>query len=79
VFTPGDTIQHRNGDLYKVVFGPDIVRLEADRAPAYAYTAVNGDGTLWVRAASKMDDGRFTLVKHDDGAQMRLPGLDERT
>ena len=63
-FQPQDVLLHvKTQRRYQVLFGPDVCRLEADGAPAYAYrlhaATHAADPTIWVRVASEMEDGRF--------------------
>lgn len=49
------THQHKKGGYYRLItYGT----LESDRSPVAIYD--DAVGTVWVRAASEFDDGRFT-------------------
>lgn len=51
------THRHKKGGLYRLIcYGT----LEADRSPVAIYD--DAIGSVWVRAASEFDDGRFTPV-----------------
>jgi hypothetical protein len=58
LFAPGDTVRHRNGSEYVVLFRADY---EPAMTDCYVYRGE--DGHTWVRPALVMEDGRFTLVK----------------
>jgi hypothetical protein len=63
-FIAGDVLVHQKTNRkYRVLISADVCRLEANGAPAYAYQLDDaialGDQTIWVRAASEMEDGRF--------------------
>ena len=64
-FQTGDVLlHHKTGRRYEVLMGPDVCRIEADRAPAYAYRLAGAgatDPTVWVRPAAEMEDGRFSV------------------
>lgn len=67
LFKVMDTIQHSKGMIYTVVLTPDMgCRLEASNEPAYAYS--DNKGTIWVRVATEMEDGRFKALprNHDE-------------
>lgn len=59
-FPLGSQVQHTKGGVYRVVATPDTCVIEQTGEPAYAY--IGGDGRIWVRAQSVMEDGRFTLL-----------------
>lgn len=56
-------IHVESGGIYSIVFTPDMCRLEATGAPAYAYIGTNN--LIWVREAKEMEDGRFKPVSED--------------
>jgi hypothetical protein len=63
-FKPGDVLLHKKTNRkYRILLSADTCRLEADGAPAYAYSLEDaefvGDLTVWVRRADEMEDGRF--------------------
>lgn len=59
-FAFDDIVVHRKGGRYRITGLPDRYRLESTGEPAYAYVAADGrDLTIWVRAQSEMEDGRF--------------------
>lgn len=62
IFAQGDIVHHvRTGNEYVITMVPPQLRLESTNETAYAYKG--SDDTIWIRAQSQMEDGRFVLVK----------------
>lgn len=64
-FKKGDIVRHiRTGNIYRIVMTPnDRVRIELDGSPAYAYVIHPFfDDMLWIRPATEMEDGRFSIA-----------------
>ena len=63
-FKSGDSVRHKNGGIYVILSTPvPHHRLEQANQPFYTY-ALKGEEspTVWYRAQSAMEDGRFSLV-----------------
>jgi len=56
-----DTVRHQKGGHYEICGLPDELVIEETGEPAYAYRGP--DQRVWIRAQSKMEDGRFELIK----------------
>lgn len=65
-FLPGATVKHlKTQGEYRILLGPDHLKLESTGSPAYAYQSTTpGADTVWVRCAAEMEDGRFILVEN---------------
>lgn len=63
VFAVHQCLVHHKGGHYRVLFAPDRLTL-SDGTPAYAYIQWGEESVapIWVRAASEMEDGRFTTA-----------------
>lgn len=55
-------VEHRKGGRYRIKKTPDGRRLEDNNEPFYEYESM-GDGQVWIRCQSEMEDGRFLEVK----------------
>lgn len=65
-FHVGSRVLHvRSGKEYLIMEGPARLRIEDGAVPAYMYRPYwfTEDGTIWVRPAMEMEDGRFRLVQ----------------
>lgn len=69
-FQPGDLVLHAKGGVYRIV-GPCTI--EAQMMPAYAYTDIS-TSYMWVRRASEMEDGRFSLIESADSRPTNATG-----
>jgi hypothetical protein len=58
-FPEGVMIHVKTGRHYAVLF-PCMI--EATLTPAVAYSALGGDGTVWIRPMDEFMDGRFAPV-----------------
>jgi hypothetical protein len=79
-FDRASVVRHiKSAGLYVIVLGPHLVKIEATAQPAYAYRALQNDGTptgaLWVRSQAEMEDGRFELVS-EHNPEKPGPSLD---
>ena len=62
IFFKNDTVRHvKSGGMYEIVFDRgDNMKLEASDEIAYGYRSTEpGNHPIWLRAARKMEDGRF--------------------
>lgn len=82
-FHPHDVVRHLKTQTdYTIVNTPACgVRIEATGEPAYMYRSAE-TLTMWVRAATEMEDGRFEKIGQDypeampvQGFKLGLPGL----
>ena len=54
-FVAGDLVKHiKSGNIYRILH---YAVFELNGRPCYVYSG--DDGTIWVRAAAEMEDGRF--------------------
>lgn len=60
LFPIGSFVRHKKGGVYRILGTPDACRIENTLEPAYAY--LSGDGAIWFRPQSEMEDGRFSVV-----------------